>query len=229
MPASNSASCLVTGANRGIGLAFARALTARGSRVIATARHPEMARDLARLPLRLERLDLADGESIAGLARALSGEPIDVLINNAAIGAAGPGFAEIVMEDVEEALRVNAVGPAAVTQALLSNLRAGRRRMVVNLSSDLGSISGNESGGWIAYRASKAALNQLTRTVAAELKKDGFICIAMNPGWVQTDMGGPGAPLSPEDSVAAMLSVMDRLTLSDTGRFLDHRGQEVPW
>ena len=101
--------------------------------------------------------------------------------------------------------------------------------MVVNLSSDLGSISGNESGGWIAYRASKAALNQLTRTMAAELKKDGFICIAMSPGWVRTDMGGPGAPLTPEDSVAAMLEVMDRLTRSDTGRFLDHSGNEVPW
>jgi NAD(P)-dependent dehydrogenase (short-subunit alcohol dehydrogenase family) len=230
MPAStNPAACLVTGANRGIGLAFARALTARGGPVIATARHPEKARDLAGLPLRLERLDLADGESIAGLARGLSGEPIDVLINNAAIGEAGPGFAEIAMKDLEEALRVNAVGPAAVTQALLPNLRAGRRRMVVNLSSDLGSISGNENGGWVAYRASKAALNQLTRTMAAELKKEGFICIAMSPGWVRTDMGGPGGSLSPEDSVAAMLGVMDRLTPSDTGRFLDHRGKEVPW
>jgi NAD(P)-dependent dehydrogenase (short-subunit alcohol dehydrogenase family) len=230
MPASkNPAACLVTGADRGIGLAFARALTARGGVVIATARHPEKARDLAGLPLRLESLDLADGWSIANLARALSGETIDVLINNAAIGERGPGFAEIPMKDLEKAFRVNAIGSTAVTQALLPNLRAGRRRMVVNLSSGLGSISGNESGGWIAYRASKAALNQLTRTMAAELKKDRFICIAMSPGWVRTDMGGPGATLSPEDSVAAMLGVMDRLTPSDTGRFLDHRGKEVPW
>jgi NAD(P)-dependent dehydrogenase (short-subunit alcohol dehydrogenase family) len=101
--------------------------------------------------------------------------------------------------------------------------------MVVNLSSDLGSISGNENGGWVAYRASKAALNQLTRTMAAELKKEGFICIAMSPGWVRTDMGGPGGSLSAEDSVAAMLGVMDRLSPSDTGRFLDHRGKDVPW
>jgi len=230
MPASkNPAACLVTGANRGIGLAFARALAARGDRVIATARLPGKASALAGLPLRLEKLDLADGGSIAGLARGLSGEPIDVLINNAGIGEAGPGFAEIAMTDLEEALRVNAVGPAALTQALLSNLLAGRRRMVVNLSSGLGSISENRSGGWIAYRASKAALNQLTRTMAAELKKDRFICIAMSPGWVRTDMGGPGASLSPEDSVAAMLKVLDRLTPSDTGRFLDHRGKEVPW
>lgn len=133
------------------------------------------------------------------------------------------------MKDLEEALRVNAVGPTAVTQAVLSNLRAGRRRIIVNLSSGLGSISGNESGGWIAYRVSKAASNQLTRTMAAELKNEGFICIAMSPGWVKTDMGGPGASLSPEDSVAAMLEVMDRLTPSDTGRFLDHRGKEIPW
>jgi NAD(P)-dependent dehydrogenase (short-subunit alcohol dehydrogenase family) len=230
MPASkNPAACLVTGANRGIGFAFARALTARGGPVIATARHPEKARGLAGLSLRLERLDLADAGSIARLARALSGEPIDVLINNAAIGEGGQGFAEIPMKDLEEAFRINAIGPAALTQALLPNLRAGRRRTVVNLSSGLGSISENESGGWIAYRASKAALNQLTRTMAAELKKDRFICIVMSPGWVRTDMGGPGASLSPEDSVAAMLEVIDRLTPSDTGRFLDHRGKEVPW
>jgi NAD(P)-dependent dehydrogenase (short-subunit alcohol dehydrogenase family) len=230
MPASkNPTACLVTGANRGIGFAFARALTARGGRVIATARHPEKARDLAGLPLRLERLDLADAGSIARLARGLSSDPVDVLINNAAIGEEGPRFAEIPMKDLEEAFRVNAIGPAALTQALLPNLRAGRRRTVVNLSSGLGSISENESGGWLAYRASKAALNQLTRTMAAELKKDRFICIVMSPGWVRTDMGGPGASLSPEDSVSAMLEVMDRLTPSDTGRFLDHRGKEVPW
>jgi NAD(P)-dependent dehydrogenase (short-subunit alcohol dehydrogenase family) len=220
---------LVTGANRGIGLAFARRLCKRGDRVIATARDPGKARDLAKLPLRLEQLDVADEESIAGLASRIEGEPLDVLINNAGIGEAGPRFGRLSMKDLEEALRVNAAGPAALTQALLPNLRAGKRRTVVNLSSGLGSISQNESGGWIAYRASKAALNQLTRTVAAELKREGFVCIAISPGWVKTDMGGAGASLSPDESVAAMLEVIDRLKPSDTGRFLDHRGREMPW
>ncbi len=133
------------------------------------------------------------------------------------------------MEELDQAFRVNAIGPVAVTQALLPNLRAGQRRTVVNLSSGLASISENESGGWIAYRASKAALNQLTRTAAGELKKENFICIAICPGWVKTDMGGPAASVSPADSVAATLDVIDRLEPSDTGRFLDRLGKDIPW
>lgn len=220
---------LVTGANRGIGLAFARHLSKRGDHVIATCRQPEKARDLARLPLRLEKLDVADEENIAELASRLKGEALDVLINNAGIGDDGPPFGRLSMEDLEEAFRVNAAGPVALAQALLPNLRAGKRRAIVNLSSGLGSISENESGGWIAYRASKAALNQLTRTVAAELNREGFVCIAISPGWVRTDMGGPGASLSPDESAAAMLDVIDRLKPSDTGRFFDYRGKPTPW
>jgi NAD(P)-dependent dehydrogenase (short-subunit alcohol dehydrogenase family) len=220
---------LVTGANRGIGLAFAQALAARGDRVVATARRPEKARDLAKLSLRLEQLDVADEDSVARLARSLSGEPLDVLVNNAGIGDDGPSFEKLSMADLERFFRVNAMGPAAVTRALLPNLRSGKRRTIVNLSSSLGSISDNDSGGWIAYRASKAALNQLTRTIAAELKRERFICIAISPGWVLTDMGGPGATLSPEDSVAAMLKVIDRLSVNDSGRFLDRRGKDMPW
>jgi NAD(P)-dependent dehydrogenase (short-subunit alcohol dehydrogenase family) len=223
------ATYLVTGANRGIGLAFSQALAARGDRVVATARRPEKARDLAKLSLRLERLDVADETSVARLARNLSGEPLDVLINNAGIGDDGPSFDKLSMADLERFFRVNALGPAAVAQALLPNLRSGKRRTIVNLSSSLASISDNDSGGWIAYRISKAALDQLTRTVAAELKRERFICVAISPGWVRTDMGGPGATLSPEDSVAAMLRVIDRLTPKDTGRFLDRHGKDRPW
>jgi len=220
---------LVTGGNRGIGLAFAEALSGRGDEVIATAREPGKAAGLRKLSVRVEQLDVADEESVAKLARTLKGVPIDVLINNAAIGEDGPSFPRLRMEDLEEALRVNAIGPAAVTQALLPNLRAGARRTIVNLSSGLGSISENDSGGWIAYRVSKAALDQLTRSMAADLKADRFLCVALSPGWVRTDMGGPGASLSPSQSVAAMLQVIDRLTPADTSRFLDHRGHDVPW
>jgi NAD(P)-dependent dehydrogenase (short-subunit alcohol dehydrogenase family) len=220
---------LVTGGNRGLGLAFARGLAARGDRVIATARRPEEARELATVPVRIEALDVADDGSIEALARALSGEPVDVLINNAAIGEAGPGIARLKPEDLERSFRVNAIGPLAVTQALLANLRAGRRRLVVNLSSGLGSVAANDSGGWSAYRASKAALNQLTRTLAAEMANEGFTFIVISPGWVRTDMGGSGATLSPDESVAAMLKVLDRVGPKDTGRFYDQRGKPVPW
>ncbi len=193
-----------------------------------SSRHPEKARGLAKLS-RLEQLDVADEKSIASLARRIADQPLDVLINNAGIGDAGPRFGHVSIEELEQAFRVNAIGPVAVTQALLPSLRAGQRRTVVNLSSGLASISENESGGWIAYRASKAALNQLTRTMAGELRKEGFICIAICPGWVKTDMGGHGASVSPDDSVAAMLKVVDRLKPSDTGRFLDRRGKQLPW
>jgi len=220
---------VVTGANRGIGLAFARELSRRDEIVIATARNPAKARELAALKVRVETLDVADTKSVSAFGRSLAGQPIDVLINNAGIGKAGPGIDKLPLEDLETHFRVNAIGPVALTQALLPNLRAARRRTVVNLSSGLGSISGNTDGGWYAYRASKAALNQLTRTMAAELAGESFICISISPGWVRTDMGGSGATLSPEQSVAAMLKVIDRLEPRDTGRFRDHRGKDVPW
>jgi NAD(P)-dependent dehydrogenase (short-subunit alcohol dehydrogenase family) len=220
---------LVTGANRGIGLAFAKQLSQRGDRVIATARQPEKARELGELSVRVEPLDVSDEESVARLAHRLDGERVDVLVNNAGIGEAGPGIARLKMEDLERAFRVNAIGPLDVTRALLPNLRAGRRRLVVSLSSGLGSVSGNREGGWYAYRAAKAALNQLTRTMAAELRNEGFTFVVMSPGWVRTDMGGAGAPLSADDSVAAMLRVIDRLSPSDTGRFLDQKGRAVEW
>lgn len=220
---------VVTGANRGIGLAFARQLSERGDRVIATARHPEKAQDLARLSVRVEPLDVADDASVADLARRLSGEPIDVLINNAGIGEAGPDLARLKTKDLEQTFRVNTIGPVALAQALLPNLRDGRRRLVVNLSSGLGSVSGNQTGGWYVYRASKAALNQLTRTMAEELTRERFIIIALSPGWVRTDMGGSGAPTSADESVAAALRVIDHLKPSDTGRFLDQHGKEVAW
>jgi NAD(P)-dependent dehydrogenase (short-subunit alcohol dehydrogenase family) len=220
---------LVTGANRGIGLEYARQLCERGDRVIATARAPEKARALSVLPLRVERLDVADAASVAELARRLAGVPLDVLIHNAGIGEAGPPLETLSMEDVEHACRVNAVGPLRLTQALLPNLRAGKRRLVIGMTSGLGSISRNESGGWYAYRASKAALNQLFRTMAEELEKERFIFVVLCPGWVQTDMGGPGAPTSVEDSVRGLLKVIDGLKPSDTSRFLNHRGKEVAW
>jgi NAD(P)-dependent dehydrogenase (short-subunit alcohol dehydrogenase family) len=226
---STPSNYLVTGANRGLGLAFARALSQRGDLVIASARRPDKARELSALPVRVEPLDVADRRSIEALARALAGQPIDVLINNAAIAEAGPGAARLRPEDLELTFRVNTVGPLAVTQALLPNLRAGRRRLVVSLSSGLGSVSTNDSGGWAAYRISKAALNQLTRTFAAEMANEGFTFILISPGWVRTDMGGSGATLSPAESVAAMLKVLDRVKPSDSGRFFDQRGKQVPW
>ncbi|MGH9367327.1 MAG: SDR family oxidoreductase [Thermoanaerobaculia bacterium] len=221
---------VVTGANRGLGLELARQLSGRGDLVIATVRRPDAARELRNLPVAVEPLDVADAGSVDAFASRLVGRPIDVLIHNAAIGVAGPPVERLRIEELERAYRVNAIGPLHLTQALLPNLRAGRARQVVAISSGAGSVTRNDNrGGWYAYRASKAALNQLLRTLAQELRPEGFTCVAISPGWVRTDMGGPNAPLSPAESVAGILAVLDRLTPEDTNRFLDHRGEPVPW
>ena len=220
---------LVTGANRGIGLEFARKLSGRGEGVIGTARRPERADELRETGARVEALDVGDDASVAALARSLAGEALDVLVLNAAIGEAGPGVDHLVAADVERTLNVNAVGAVRMTVALLPNLRAGKRRTIVALSSGLASIERNAEGGWIAYRMSKAALNMFMRSAASELSRDGFTCVVIDPGWVRTAMGGRDAPLTTDASVEAMLRVIEGLRPSDSGRFLDRGGRDVPW
>lgn len=222
-------SWLVTGANRGIGLEFARKVSGRGERVVGTARQPERADELRETGARVEALDVGDDASVAALARSLDGEVLDVLVLNAAVGEAGPGVAHLVPADVERTLNVNAVGAVRVMRALLPNLRAGKRRTIVALSSGLASIERNAEGGWIAYRMAKAALNMFLRSAASELSRDGFTCVLIDPGWVRTAMGGKDAPITTDASVEAMLRVIDGLRPSDSGRFLDRRGRDVPW
>jgi NAD(P)-dependent dehydrogenase (short-subunit alcohol dehydrogenase family) len=222
-------SWLVTGANRGIGLEFARKVSGRGGRVVGTARRPEHADELRETGARVEALDVGDDASVAALARSLDAEVLDVLVLNAAIGEAGPAVDHLVAADVERTLNVNAVGAVRVTRALLPNLRAGRRRTIVALSSGLASIERNAEGGWIAYRMAKAALNMYLRSAASELSRDGFTCVLIDPGWVRTAMGGKDAPITTDASVEVMLRVIDGLRPSDNGRFLDRRGRDVPW
>ena len=223
------ATWLVTGANRGIGLQFVRTLSARGETVIGTARLPERANELRETGVRVETLDVGDDASVGALAKSLAGELLDVLVLSAAIGDAGPAVDRLVAADVERTLNVDSVGAARVTTALLPNLRAGKRKTIVALSSGLGSIHRNDQGGWIAYRMAKAALNMYVRSAASELAREKFVCVLIDPGWVKTDMGGPGAPLTPEESVEAMLKSIERLSPSDSGRFIDRRGRDVPW
>lgn len=222
---------LITGANRGIGLELARQLRAAGWNVIGTARDPDGARALRATGARVERLDVTSAEEVAALAKALDGVAIDLLINNAGTSSGSrAGSIETVDPDTcERVLRVNTVGPLRVVKALLPNLRAGAGKRIVGISSALGSIEGNDRGGFYGYRESKAGLCMLTRSLAAELREEGFVCIAMSPGWVRTDMGGPQATLSPEESVRGMLAVVAKLGPDDNGRFLNHDGETIPW
>ena len=220
---------LVTGANRGIGLEFARQLHEAGATVIGTARKPEKAEELKALGVRVVQLDVTDEASVAALVKELDGLSIDVLMNNAGIFLEHGDFESADPAAVMKVYDVNVVGPLRVTQALLPNLRSGERKLIMNMSSGLGSIANNTGGGMVAYRASKAALNMQTHTLAADLAKEDFICIAMSPGWVRTDMGGENANLSPAESVSGMLSTLAPLTAKDSGRYLNHDGTELPW
>lgn len=220
---------LITGANRGIGLELARQYAATGWHVIGTARQPDAATELRELAAKVVQLDVADPASVDRLAKALAGKPIDMLINNAGIQPLMWKLAEIDIEAFERALAVNAVGPVRVTLALMPNLRSGELRRIVNVTTDLSSISGNTDGGFYGYRESKAALNMFTKSLAAELGPEGFICIALHPGWTKTDLGGPQAPLQVQESVLGMRDVIDRLSPADNGTFRTYAGEQMAW
>lgn len=210
---------LITGTGRGLGKELARQYAADGWRVIGTGRG-ERAK---------YRLDVTDRTQIARLAKTLKGEPIDLLFCNAGIsGKRGMEPGRFDFESWEELLRVNLLGAAAVTEALLDNVAASDGKTIAMMSSRLGSIS-EASGMTLPYATSKAALNMLVKGLAATLASRGIIVVALSPGWVRTDMGGKGAPLSPETSVQGLRKVLAQLTKADSGRFLSYDGSEIPW
>jgi len=220
---------VVTGANRGLGLELARQLNDAGAIVIGTARKPDKADDLRELGVRIVQLEVADAVSVAAMAETLGDLKIDVLLNNAGIFPQREGFEDT---DPDEALRVytvNTIGPLRVTQALMPMMRRADGKLIMNMSSGLGSITNNSRGSMVDYRASKAALNMISRTMAAELKEEGFVVVAMSPGWVKTDMGGPNANLTPEESVSGILRTLAGLKGDDTGGYFNHDGSELPW
>ncbi len=223
---------LVTGASRGIGLEFARVLSKRGDRVIAAVRDPAGAKTLGELGpyLRVLKVEVSDPASIAALAQSVGQEPIDVLINNAGVASRGSKqLDQLEATELAHVLMVNSIAPILVARAMLTNLRAGNRKTIVNISSQLGSIANNTGGSSYGYRASKAALNQFNRSLANELRPEGFTCLALHPGWVKTDMGGAGADITVETSVSHMIRVIDAATPAHTGAFLNYDGTPLPW
>jgi NAD(P)-dependent dehydrogenase (short-subunit alcohol dehydrogenase family) len=225
---------LITGANRGIGLEFVRQYLAEGADVIACCRAPERAEALGGLAAggraRVMGLDVASEASIASLASALAGQPIDVLINNA--GVMGPERQSAVQVDADDWLRtfrVNTIAPVRLSQALHANLKAGRDKKVVAITSQLGSTANNTGGNYYAYRASKAALNNAMRGLARDWAGEGICVGIFHPGWVQTDMGGAGAPVTPEQSVCGLRARIAELNAGNSGTFRDYAGAELPW
>ncbi len=220
---------LITGANRGIGLEMVRQLAARGDTAIATARKPEEAGALRELGVKVLAVDVADAASVRGMREQLGDTAIDVLVNNAGVGGPGRVLADLDLEAVRRTIDVNTLGPMRVTQALLPNLRAGLGKKVAHITSLMGSIADNGSGGAYGYRASKAALNMFNKSLSLELGPAGFVCVVLNPGWVQTDMGGQHAPTPVADSVRGLLRVIDALVPPDNGTFINHDARRLPW
>lgn len=222
---------LLTGANRGIGLEFARQYAADGWAVIATCRDPGRAKALGEVKgtVEIERLDVADAGQIESLASRLGSRPIDLLINNAAIaGRRSASLGALDVAEWMEVLRTNVVAPVKVAERLAGNVAAAESGRIVTITSRLGSIAEN-SGGYYSYRSSKAAVNQVMRCLAVDLRRRRITVVVMNPGWVRTDMGGRGAPLSAADSVAGMRRVIAGLKPSDTGGFFSYDGKQIPW
>lgn len=220
---------LITGANRGIGLEMAKQFDSAGFVVIGTARKPDQAAELKALGVRVEALDVTSSASVAALANTLKGVKLDVLINNAGVsGHRADSFAKTDFDAIAMTFDVNSIGPMRVTQALLDNLLAGDAKTVVQISSVMGSIERN-SGGYYGYRASKTALNMLNSSLAQELAGEGFTCVVLHPGWVRTRMGGAGAAIDAQTSVAGLVTVINDLTPADNGKFYDYQGASIPW
>jgi NAD(P)-dependent dehydrogenase (short-subunit alcohol dehydrogenase family) len=226
---------LITGANRGLGLEFVRQYAKDGATIHAACRRPEKAKELIELAnahpgkVVVHTLDAASDASVAHLKREIGSTPIDILVNNAGVyGGDKQSHGNIDFSSWLDVMNVNTLGPIRVFEALTANLKAGKEKKAIAITSMMGSTAGN-NGGYFAYRSSKAALNNAMRGLSLALKGDGVIVVPIHPGWVQTDMGGPNAPLKPPESVSGMRKVIAGLKLSDSGTFLDYAGKELPW
>ena len=229
-------STLITGANRGLGLEFARQYLANGWRVYGACRNPSSASELSRLAdtcdhkIQVIGLDVTDLASVKSAAARLDGQAIDLLLNNAGVGGPrGQTIGNIDYVAWEKVLDVNTMGPMRISEAFVDHVARSKRKLIVTLTSGMGSIADNTSGGSIAYRSSKAAVNMVTRSLATDLAPLGITCVVVNPGWVLTDMGGPHATMTPAESVKRLRDLIETLGPAQSGKFFNHDGREFPW
>lgn len=233
---------LVTGGSRGIGLEFTRQYLKKDCRFYAASRNPGNSRELQQLKaaygahLLILQVDVGHEESRRDLYQALSAEAekLDVVINSAGVLSGNEEFChpfgELRQEDLCKTLLINSVAPLMVVEGVLPFLKNGTNPVVVNISSDNGSISRKIHAGKYGYSASKAALNMNTKILSVELRDLGILVVSLHPGWVKTSMTrNENAPLEPSESIGGMMRVIESLSMEDTGRFLDWKGNEIPW
>ncbi|MAF95548.1 MAG: short-chain dehydrogenase [Rhodospirillaceae bacterium] len=223
---------LITGASRGLGLEFARQYADDGWSVIASCRQPKKAKSLNAVAgdVTVMALDVDDLAKVKALARKLKGRGIDVLINNAGIyGPKGLTRDNVDYDAWGRVFRTNAMSPLAVSAAFAANVAQGRQKKIVTLSSIMGSIDSNTDGKKYIYRSSKAAVNAVMKSLSLDLAAKGIKVVMLHPGWVRTDMGGPKGAIDAAQSVTGMRAVIAGLKKSDSGRFLNYEGTEIPW
>ena len=225
---------VITGANRGIGLDFVRQYQEEGWNMIAGCRAPEAATELNKLQekghLMVLPLDVANPVSRQNFCRALGSQPVHLYINNA--GVYGPKMIELGNVDEDtwlEVLRINTIAPLKMVELLHQNLLAAESSTIAILSSKMGSIADNGSGGVYMYRSSKAAINAVAKSLAIDLAHDQIKVVALHPGWVQTEMGGPNALIDTQTSVGGMRRVIRQLTQPQSGSFVSYDGTLIPW
>ena len=231
-----SRSVLVTGANRGLGLEFVRQYAQAGWKTYAACRSPKSAKELKALQdqhagrITILSLDVTDAASVRTAAEKLRGEPIDLLLNNAGVGS--PPAQKIGSLDYaawSQLLDANVLGPARVVETFVDNVAKGRDKRIVTLTSRMGSIADNSSGGSYAYRSSKAGVNAVMKSFSIDLAPRGITCVVVHPGWVRTDMGGAGGKLAPAESVKSLRALIDGLSPMDSGKFFNVDGEVLPW
>ncbi|WP_186399843.1 SDR family oxidoreductase [Stappia sp. P2PMeth1] len=235
MTSPATSTLVVTGANRGIGLELVRRFLADGAwRIHAACRAPESAMALADLAaghpdrLTVHPLDVTDAGSVVAFAEALGEAPVDLLINNAGVLNPHQALDDLDFAAWERELQVNTLAPMRMAVALRPQLRRAANPRIVTISSQMGSLA-RPRGGSYAYRSSKAAVNKAMQGLAIDLEADGICVVVMHPGWVRTSMGGGSAEIDPQESAAGIFSVATRLSMADTGSFLQWNGEIHPW
>jgi len=227
------ATVLITGANRGIGLEMARQYAEAGDKVIACVRDPDSATELQAIAksgdVTLEKMELGDFDSITALRKRVGDQPVDILINNAGwVGGSKQGIDDVDIAEWHRTLDINTIGPLILAREFKSNLAASGDGRLMNVSSQL-AASTWPMGGMLIYTTTKAGLSKITQVLAIDWKDEPITVAVMHPGWVKTDMGGPHAELTPEESAEGIRNVIAGLTKADSGKFYKWNGEIHPW
>jgi NAD(P)-dependent dehydrogenase (short-subunit alcohol dehydrogenase family) len=230
-----AATILITGANRGIGLELTQQFAADGWTVLACCRNPAGAGELQQLcerypAIEILALDVTDYAQMQSLAAQLHDRQIDVLLSNAGIyGPRGANFGDVDAAAWREVFEVNSIAPLMLAQAFVEQVAASRQKLIAVISSKMGSIADNGSGGSYIYRTSKTAVNQVVKCLSNDLAGQGISVISLHPGWVRTDMGGANAEIGTDESSAGLKTILQSAGIEQSGQFLEYNGDSIPW